>query len=85
MFILIYLQTDKNITVNTNDKVYFLNTILQHHKEIAHCLPNEFLIKCWECLLNPKNADIDMAKKILNLCSSKNLAKFIDCLKIETV
>jgi len=56
-----------------------------HYKVVAQCLPKEFLLKCWEYVLNPINMDDDISKVLLDLCSSNDLIKFINILKIETV
>lgn len=63
----------------------FIETILRHYADINECLPNKFLVKCWEGAINPKNMDSKTANKLLKLCSPKTLIQLIDILKIETV
>jgi len=67
------------------DKKYLLNTICMQYEMVAHCLPKGFLLKCWEYVLNPINMDDEISKVLLDLCSSNDLIKFINILKIETV
>lgn len=68
-----------------DDKKYLLNTILHHYEDIVHCIPNDFLVKCWEYVINPINMDINTAITLLKLCSSHDLIQFINILKMETV
>jgi len=73
------------VKVRLEDKKYLLNIICEHYEMVAHCLPKEFLLKCWEYVLSPINMDDNISKVLLNLCSSDDLIKFINILKIETV
>jgi len=71
--------------VGLENKKFLLNTIFEHYDVIAHCIPKEFLLKCWKYILNPINMDANISKKLLDLCSSNDLIQFISILKIETV
>lgn len=62
-----------------------METIFQHYADINECLPDKFMVKCWEGAINPNNMDSMTADKLLKLCSPKTLIKLIDLLKIETV
>ncbi|XP_016661281.1 uncharacterized protein LOC103309871 [Acyrthosiphon pisum] len=76
---------NEDVKVRLEDKKFLLNIICEHYEVVAHCLPNEFLLKCWEYVLNPINMDDKISKVLLNLCSSNDLIKFISILKIETI
>ncbi|XP_025200961.1 LOW QUALITY PROTEIN: uncharacterized protein LOC112598649 [Melanaphis sacchari] len=76
---------NENVKVQLEDKKFFLSTIFKHYDVIAHCIPKEFLLKCWEYILNPMNMDDKISKKLLDLCSSNDLIKFISILKTETI
>lgn len=67
------------------DKIYFLTIIFRNYIHISEFLPDDFLLKCWKYVLHTKNVNMDISKKILLLCSSKNLMHIIDMLKIKTV
>lgn len=67
------------------DKKFLLNTIFKNYDIITHCIPKEFLSKCWEHILKPMSMDDNVSKMLLDLCSSNDLTKFINTLKIETV
>lgn len=68
-----------------SDKKYFLTTILKHYHNISQCLPDTFLIKCWEYVLKPITIDHNMSKSILLLCDSSTLLTCIHILKTTTV
>lgn len=76
---------DENQIIPPNDKKYLLTIILNNYSDIAHCLPEEFLVKCWEFSLNPESMDLHASKSLLNLCCVKNLTNFIEILKTKTV
>lgn len=68
-----------------SDKKYFITTILKHYKNISEFLPDTFLNKCWEYVLNPITMDFKIAKSILLLCDATTLLTCIDILKTTTV
>jgi len=71
--------------MRSEDKKYLLYIVLEHYQVIVHCLPKEFLLKCWEFVLDPINMDDRISKALLNLCSTNDFTQFINILKIETV
>ncbi|KAL4148461.1 hypothetical protein QTP88_002698 [Uroleucon formosanum] len=81
----ITILLNEDVKVRLEDKKIFLNIICEHYDVVAHCLPKEFLLKCWKYVLNPINMDDNISKVLLNLCSSNDLIQFISILKIETI
>ncbi|CAH1714172.1 unnamed protein product [Aphis gossypii] len=81
----ITLLFNENTKVRLEDKKFLLNTIFKNYDIITHCISKEFLSKCWEYILNPISMDDNVSKILLDLCSSNDLIKFINILKIETV
>jgi len=71
--------------VQLEDKNFLLDTIFKNYDIITHCIPKGFLSKCWEYILNPISMDNNVSKILLDVCSSNDLTKFINILKIETV
>lgn len=76
---------NENTKMQLEDKNFLLDTIFKNYDIITHCIPKEFLSKCWEYILNPISMDNNVSKILLDLCSSNDLTKFINILKIETI
>jgi len=85
LYYIFYFKFNEDVKVRLEDKKLLLNTICEHYEVVAHCLPKDFLLKCWEYLLNPINIDGKISKVLLDLCSPNDLIKFISILRIETV